>query len=122
MTIMKTLLKLTSLLILSSVSVNSFAGPYRLINSEKTIKGPIVISKVDAYQAGLSLIEEYNNKTPKELSEKLSSRFEDVDRRSFMINDTKVTVDEFLQDNGKIVYQPILTITYNFKKREIGDR
>ncbi|WP_322805366.1 DUF3316 domain-containing protein (plasmid) [Vibrio alfacsensis] len=118
---MKTLLTLTSLLMLSSVSISSFAGPYQLNNAVKSIHGPIAMSKEDAYQIGLSLINQYNDKSSKELSKKLSSRFDDVDSQSFMIKNAKVTVDEFLQGNGKIAYQPILSISYEFKKRELGN-
>lgn len=118
---MKTLLTLMPLLVLSSFSTSSFAGPYQINNAVKNIHGPTVMSKEEAYQIGLSLINQYNNKSSKELSKKLSSRFDDVDSQSFMIKNAKVKVDEFLQSNGKITYQPILNISYEFKKRELGN-
>ncbi|MED5505112.1 MAG: acyl-CoA synthetase, partial [Pseudomonadota bacterium] len=34
----------------------------------------------------------------------------------------KVTVDEFLQDNGQIAYQPILNVKYEYRMREPGNR
>ncbi|MDF5089084.1 acyl-CoA synthetase, partial [Vibrio parahaemolyticus] len=43
-----------------------------------------------------------------------------VDRQSFSITDSKVMVNEFLQSDRQVVYQPILNVQYEYRMRDTG--
>lgn len=119
---MKRLISLVSLIVLTVTPVAAFAGGYQWTNNSKTIQGNVVDSKQAAYDMGFEMIKNYQSKSSKELRDEFKSAFDMVDRQSFSITNAKVTVDEFLQDNGQIAYQPILNVKYEYRMREPGNR
>ncbi|WP_104046628.1 DUF3316 domain-containing protein [Vibrio jasicida] len=119
---MKRLISLVSLIVLTATPVAAFAGGYQWTNNSKTIQGNVVDSKQVAYDMGFEMIKNYQSKSSKELRDEFKSAFDMVDRQSFSITNAKVTVDEFLQDNGQIAYQPILNVKYEYRMREPGNR
>ncbi|EPP5334881.1 DUF3316 domain-containing protein [Vibrio harveyi] len=119
---MKRLITLVGLIALTASPIAAFAGGYQWTNNSKSIQGNVVDSKQAAYEMGFEMIKEYQGKTSLQLSKELYGSFAKVDKNSFSITDSKVTVDEFLQDNGKIAYQPILNVKYEYRLRELGNR
>ncbi len=119
---MKRLISLVSLIVLTATPVAAFAGGYQWTNNSKTIQGHVVDSKQAAYDMGFEMIKNYQSKSSKELRDEFKSAFDMVDRQSFSITNAKVTVDEFLQDDGQIAYQPILNVKYEYRMREPGNR
>ena len=119
---MKRLITIVSLIAMMSVPLSVFAGGYHWESKVKSIQGDIVASKHIAYDAGLVVILDYKTKSSAELHKELSSVFDYVDRQSFAVTNTHVTVNEFLQDNGQVVYQPIINVRYEFRMREPGNR
>ncbi|MBA5764626.1 DUF3316 domain-containing protein [Vibrio sp. 404] len=119
---MKRSITLAMLIAIAIAPMTTFAGGYHLESKVKQISGSVVGSKQAAYDEGLVMINDYRSKSSIELRKEFSSTFDYVDRRSFSVTNTKVTVDEFLQSNGQIAYQPVLSVRYEFRKREIGNR
>ncbi len=118
---MKRLLSLVSILALGASSA-AFAGGYQWQSKVQSIEGDVVNSKQAAYDMGLAMINDYQSKSSLELRKEFTSSFDNVDRQSFAVTEATVTVDEFLQDNGQIAYQPILNVEYEYRKRELGSR
>ncbi|GAK83670.1 acyl-CoA synthetase [Vibrio ponticus] len=118
---MKSLTTIAALCALTAAS-SVFAGGYHWQSKVTSIEGDVVASKQAAYDAGLMMINDYRSKSSRELRNEFSSAFDYVDRNSFTITDTKVTVDEFLQGDGQIAYQPVLDVRYEYRKREPGSR
>ncbi|HAS64063.1 MAG TPA: acyl-CoA synthetase [Vibrio sp.] len=119
---MKRSTTLAMLIAMTIAPITAFAGGYYLESKVKQIQGNVVGSKQAAYDEGLTMINDYRSKSSIELRKEFSSTFDYVDRQSFSVTNTKVTVDEFLQSNGQIAYQPVLSVRYEFRKREIGNR
>ena len=110
---MRRSITLAIIMALAIVPTTLMAGGYHL-------ESQVVDSKQAAYDAGLVMINNYRGKSSLELRKEFSSTFDYVDRRSFTITNTRVTVDEFLQSNGKIAYQPVLRVRYEFRKSTLG--
>lgn len=119
---MKRLITLASLIALTATPLAAIAGGYQWTNKTKTIQGEVVDSKKAAYDMGFEMIKDYQSKSSVQLRDEFKSSFDIVDRQSFSITNAKVTVDEFLQDNGQIAYQPILNVKYEYRMREPGNR
>lgn len=117
---MRRSITLAIIMALAIVPTTLMAGGYHLESQVKQIQGNVVDSKQAAYDAGLVMINNYRGKSSLELRKEFSSTFDYVDRRSFTITNTRVTVDEFLQSNGKIAYQPVLRVRYEFRKSTLG--
>ena len=119
---MKRLITLASLIALTATPLAAIAGGYQWTNKTKTIQGEVVDSKQAAYDMGFEMIKDYQSKSSAQLRDEFKSSFDIVDRQSFSITNAKVMVDEFLQDNGQIAYQPILNVKYEYRMREPGNR
>ncbi|MDW3059754.1 acyl-CoA synthetase, partial [Vibrio sp. 1978] len=52
--------------------------------------------------------------------DEFTRKSEFVDRQSFSITDSKVTVDEFMESNGQVTFQPVVNVTYEYRMREPG--
>ncbi|MGL6258616.1 DUF3316 domain-containing protein [Vibrio sp. WXL103] len=112
--------RLITLLSVMTIAAPVFAGGYSWTNSEEMIEGAIVDNKQAAYAIGLDMLEGYQAKSADELRDEFILDFTYVDNDSFAITEATVTVDEFLQENGKIVYQPVLNLEYEYRVRELG--
>ncbi|EGU41465.1 hypothetical protein VII00023_06407 [Vibrio ichthyoenteri ATCC 700023] len=119
---MNRFITLTSLIVTVFASSTVFAGGYHWESKVKSIQGDVVVSKQAAYDVGRMMIQDYNRKSSPELYKEFASVFDYVDRQSFEITNSSVTVDEYLQGDGQIVYQPILNVRYEFRMREPGNR
>jgi len=119
---MKRFITLASLIALTATPLAAIAGGYQWTNNTKTIQGEVVDSKQAAYDMGFEMIKDYQSKSSAQLRDEFKSSFDIVDRQSFSVTNAKVTVGEFLQDNGQIAYQPILNVKYEYRMREPGNR
>ncbi|MGR5210726.1 DUF3316 domain-containing protein [Vibrio rotiferianus] len=119
---MNRLISLVSIIALGTVPILAQAGGYHWENNIETIHGIIVDSKQAAYDEGFDMIQSYQTKSSPQLRDELKAPFELVDRQSFKVISAKVTIDEFLQSNGQISYQPVLRLKYKYRMRESGNR
>ncbi|HHX8273623.1 TPA: DUF3316 domain-containing protein [Vibrio diabolicus] len=117
---MKRLTTLASMIALTAAPSVVFAGGYQWTNDTETIHGDVMDSKQAAYEMGRDMIQNYQSKSPGQLRDEFTSLTEYVDRQSFSITDSKVMVNEFLQSDGQVVYQPILNVQYEYRMRETG--
>ncbi|WP_407546416.1 DUF3316 domain-containing protein [Vibrio parahaemolyticus] len=117
---MKRLITLASLLALTTAPSVVFAGGYQWTNNTQTIHGDVVDSKEAAYDMGRVMLQDYQNKSSGQLRDEFTRKSEVVDRQSFSITDSKVTVDEFMESNGQVTYQPVVNVTYEYRMREPG--
>lgn len=118
---MKQLITIAGLIVLTATSATAVAGGYQWKDDSKTISGATVSSKQAAYEIGIDMIENYQNMSSAQLRDQFFHKFDYVDHRSFSITDSHVMVDEFLRDDGQVVYQPVLNVEYKYRKRDIGN-
>lgn len=116
---MKSLITLLSLVVITAPAT-VLAGGFIWTDNEEAIEGRIVDNKQAAYTVGLEMIEDYQAMSSQQLRDEFIHGFAHVDRHSFSITDATVMVEEFLQGNGDIVYQPVLNVSYEYRVRELG--
>ncbi|MGR5131091.1 DUF3316 domain-containing protein [Vibrio alfacsensis] len=119
---MKRIITLASLIALTMTPATVLAGGFFWTSNTETISGDVVDSRQAAYDLGFGMIKDYQNMSSNQLREEFTNPFDYVDRKSFSITNSKVTVDEFLKGNGQIVYQPVLSVKYKYRMRVIGNR
>ncbi|RJX74298.1 DUF3316 domain-containing protein [Vibrio sinensis] len=120
---MKRIISLISLTLLTTVmSTASFAGLYQWNKDNTKIHGDIVSSKEAAYLMGHNMIKEYRDMSSDQLTSELIHAYHRTDRESVSITNTKVVVDEFLQSNGTIAYQPVLNVSYKYRIQQRNGR
>ncbi|HIF9128956.1 TPA: DUF3316 domain-containing protein [Photobacterium damselae] len=113
------MVKLISLLsgIVLSFAVN--ASPYTWKSQQTTIDGAQFTSSQQAFDAGLVLLRGFESKSAFELGKALNPISTDrVNPRSYQITQSKVKVDQFLNSQGDMIYQPIVDITYRYEARD----
>ena len=113
-----------SILLISTVLFSgvSYASPYTWEQRTDQVKGSAMESKQMAYEQGIKMLESYQVKDSEQLSRTFfymgHSFF--VDRSSFTISDARVRVEEYLNEEYKINYTPVLHIKYKYRYREPG--
>ncbi|ARP01501.1 hypothetical protein K08M3_46890 [Vibrio alginolyticus] len=117
---MKRLTTLASTIALIAAPSMALASGYQWTNDTETIHGDGMDSKQAAYEMGRDMIQSYQNKSSGQLRDEFTSLTTYVDRQSFSITDSKVMVNEFLQSDGQVVYQPILNVQYEYRMRDTG--
>ncbi|KOO04537.1 DUF3316 domain-containing protein [Vibrio nereis] len=112
-------LSLASLALVSTVSFAGLSGPYETRVDASSMTGKAVASKEAAYAAGRQMLMNVNNQSSYELSRSISRNSHDfVDKRSFEVLDSQVTVKEVLTSEGDIAYQPVMNIRYTYRYRD----
>ncbi len=71
-----------------------------------------------AYDMDRELMEDYQNMTSGELRDQFTSKAKYVDRKSVSITESTVIIEELLQSNGQVGYQPILNLEVSYRMRE----
>ncbi|WP_282176358.1 DUF3316 domain-containing protein [Vibrio nereis] len=112
-------LSLASLALVSTVSFAGLSGPYETRVTASSMMGQPVASKEAAFAAGRQMLMDVNNQSSYELSRNISFSTNDlVDKRSFEVLDSQVTVKEVMTSDGDIAYQPVMNIKYTYRYRD----
>ncbi len=116
----KIIFTLTALFMLSG---NVLAGQY--INTSgnleerlatRTFHTKTVTSKQEAYKLGLKQLQQLDNSSSQELDRKLLINVES--RNNFHLNkDGYVTVQEFMNNDGQILYKGEVKVSYHYAER-----
>jgi len=107
---------------LSLVSTQAFShtlynsGKYLTHNKDKRITTPEVSSKSEAYENGLVKLQALVNKSGNELGKELNVW--NAIQPSIHLDGTYVSVDEYMNKNGKIVYKGIVNTSYHYQVRD----
>ncbi|WP_025565537.1 DUF3316 domain-containing protein [Psychromonas sp. SP041] len=108
---MKKLITLAALLLISS----SVFASLQVVHSDKNFSTEAFPNKSEAYEAGFTYLDNINNLSESELKHKLlvisQSTVHDV-----KINNSKVSIEEFAQARGEIVYRAVIDVDYQFTR------
>nr|WP_319553080.1 DUF3316 domain-containing protein [uncultured Vibrio sp.] len=115
---MKRLVTLASIIAFTAAPTLVFAGGYEWTYDRETVLGDVVANKDMAHNMGRELMEDYQNMTSGELRDEFTSKAKYVDRKSVSITESSVTIEELLQSNGQVGYQPILNLEVSYRMRE----
>ncbi len=115
---MKRLITLASIIALTAAPTFVMAGGYGWTHETETVLGDVVASKDMAYNMGRDMMQDYQNMTPGELRDEFTSKAKYIDRNSVAITESTVTIDEFLQSNGQVGYQPVLNLELSYRMHE----
>ncbi|NAX22052.1 DUF3316 domain-containing protein [Vibrio sp. V39_P1S14PM300] len=110
-----TILTSAALLMMSGVAFAN--GAYSTAAKTAQMTGQVVASKDKAYQEGQQMLSDLKSKSSYELSQALPTRMDPINRRSFQITNSEVTVKESM-NNGQIAYQPIVNVSYEYDYRD----
>jgi len=111
-------ISLASVMLFSSVALAG-AGAYNTVIQSESMSGSAVASKDAAIAEGKSMIMEINQKSPYELSRSVNYPTNNlVDVNSFELRNSNVTVNEIVNSDGDIAYQPVVNVSYEFKSRD----
>ncbi|MGB5446175.1 MAG: DUF3316 domain-containing protein [Psychromonas sp.] len=108
------------------LSANAFAGPvlygnFTVHNTNKTIKTAPAESKEAAYQLGLEKLNQLKAESSSELSDELALQLHSFkEKNSVTLNDgAYITMQEMLNEQGKVVYQSLINVTYSYSQADI---
>ena len=115
-TMTKSLVMVLSLFLFGA---NAYAAPAVLGLSHavgsKTIEMPIVDTKEKAYSLGFQELKNLKLKSGTELTNELHLFFNDQrERDSLTIQEANVTVQELMNEQGKIVYRGMVNVNYHY--------
>ncbi|WP_070966111.1 DUF3316 domain-containing protein [Vibrio sonorensis] len=112
-------ISLASVFLFSSVAMAGLSGSSSTVVTNGSLNGDLEMSKDAAFAAGKDMLMDINNKTPFELSKSVNYKSNSVvDRSSFEIRDSNVTIREVITSDGDIAYQPVVNINYEYKARQ----
>ena len=108
-----------ALLISTSIFVGLPAQAHYATKLEHAkVQGTSYESKDDAYKYGLTKIQELQTLSSYQLNKKLSNNiFDKADSSSLKLTNSYVTVKEFTNAEGDLLYKPTINISYTFKYR-----
>ncbi|WP_375753454.1 DUF3316 domain-containing protein [Vibrio sp. HN007] len=123
MKLMKTALVTTGLTLLSAnVLANQFVDTTGNLEERfgtRTIQTAVVDSKPQAYQLGLTKLSELTKSSPSELRIKLNAtRAETGPGRIHLNEDGYVTVQEFMNAEGQLLYKGLVNVSYHYSERD----
>ncbi|ROV59643.1 DUF3316 domain-containing protein [Vibrio ponticus] len=108
-----------SVLLFSSVAMAGLSGPYATVMQSSTMTGNAYDSKAAALESGRMMIVDVNRMGSIELSHNLAYNSNDqVDINSFALLDSKVQIEEIVTSEGAIAYQPVISVSYEYRARE----
>ncbi|WP_394145594.1 DUF3316 domain-containing protein [Vibrio atypicus] len=111
-------ISLASIALFSSVTFAG-AGVFNTIINNESMKGAPEMTKDAAFAAGKEMVMEFNSKSPFELGRSVNYATNDeVNVNSFELLNSQVTVNEIVTNEGKIAYQPVINVSYEYKARE----
>ncbi|WP_162064285.1 DUF3316 domain-containing protein [Vibrio taketomensis] len=113
------LASIASVLLFSSVAVAGLSGPYATIMKNSTMTGNAYDSKPAALESGRSMIMSVNEMDSIELSKNVYWNTNDqVDINSFELLNSQVQIEEIVTSEGAIAYQPVISVSYEYRARE----
>ncbi|CAE6953648.1 DUF3316 domain-containing protein [Vibrio alginolyticus] len=115
---MKRLITLASIIALTAAPTFVTAGGYEWTHETETVLGDVVASEDMAYNMGREMMQDYQSMTPGELRDEFTNKAKYVDRKSVAITESTVTIEEFLQSNGQMGYQPVLNLEVSYRMHE----
>ncbi len=115
---MKRLITLASIIAFTAAPTLVMAGGYEWTHDRETILGDVVGSKDVAYNMGREMMQDYQSMTSGELRDEFTNKAKYVDRKSVSITESTVTIEEFIQSNGQIGYQPVLNLEVSYRMHE----
>ncbi|KII76667.1 DUF3316 domain-containing protein [Vibrio renipiscarius] len=112
-------ISLASVLLFSSLATAGLSGPYSKVMSNSTMTGDLYATKDAALQVGRDMIMDVNNMSSVELSHNVSWKSNDqVDINSFELLNSQVQLEEIITSQGAIAYQPVISVSYEYRARE----
>lgn len=102
---------ITSLCLASAFSMSSFASNQPSHNLFET---EITSSASEAYAQGYKIMAQLSESTPTELSGNISTTRKSIKPRSFIIDDSYVTVYELTDVTGETSYKGVVNIDYRY--------
>lgn len=106
---------LLPLLLASSAALAGGTGHFLNASNATVFSGVPTNSKQAAYEMGYEAMSDLNSQSSWELSSSMPTGLERVDPHSFEILNSRVTVSEYLTDNGQLVYQPMVHVSYMYR-------
>ncbi|EGU38743.1 DUF3316 domain-containing protein [Vibrio scophthalmi] len=112
-------ISLASVLLFSSAAMAGLSGPYATVLSNSTMVGDAYASKDTALQVGRNMIVDVNSMSPIELSRNVRWDTNDqVDINSFELLNSQVALQEIVTSQGAIAYQPVISVSYEYRARD----
>ncbi|MGF1718679.1 DUF3316 domain-containing protein [Vibrio kyushuensis] len=99
------------------VSSTSFAA-VNTQASEAKFKTDAFETQEQAYYAGYDLMDEFKAMPTNQLMQELPIYENNVQRPTVKVTNTKVTIEEFSEERGKIQYRAVVEVDYQYKYRE----
>lgn len=88
---------------------------------EKQIMTPVVQSKSEAYKMGFEELKVIANKSGYELASKLTVTLgSNIMKSSVHYDSSNVSISEFMNQNGDIVYQGVVNVSFHYQERVYG--
>ncbi len=115
---MKRLITLASIIAFTAAPTFVYAGGYEWTHDTETIVGDVVASKDMAYDMGREMMQDYQNMTSGQLRDEFTNKARYVDRKSVSITESTVSIEEFIQSNGQVGYQPVLNLEVSYRMHE----
>ncbi|WP_194437350.1 DUF3316 domain-containing protein [Vibrio fluminensis] len=113
------LASVASVLLFSSVAMAGTSGSYSTVMQSSTMSGNAYDSKAAALESGRMMIVDVNRMGSLELSRNVSWNSNDlVDVNSFEILNSQVQIEEIVTSEGAIAYQPVISLSYEYRARE----
>ncbi|WP_159650517.1 DUF3316 domain-containing protein [Vibrio atypicus] len=110
---MKKIILLASLVMSTSV----FAA-IQTTMSNRTFETESYATKQQAYEAGMTLMEEFKTMPQEELKYKLVTGNQNVINPSIEVTDMNVVVGEYGNSQGQLQYKAIVDVDYQYKYRD----
>ncbi|ASI89619.1 MULTISPECIES: DUF3316 domain-containing protein [Vibrio] len=74
-------------------------------------------TKEQAYEAGFKMVNDLKSTPSTDLVYKLRVNENNLLRNSIEVQDTQVTVEEFAENSGSIMYRAVIDVDYSYKER-----
>lgn len=95
------------------------SGPYATVMKSSTMTGNAYDSKAAALESGHMMIVDVNRMSSIELSRNVFWNSNDqVDLNSFELLNSQVEIEEIVTSQGAIAYQPVISVSYEYRARE----
>ncbi|MDN2663214.1 DUF3316 domain-containing protein [Psychromonas sp. 14N.309.X.WAT.B.A12] len=104
--------KLTTLAAALLISTGALAST-QVVHSEKNFNTDAFADKAQAYEAGFAYVDNLENLSDAQLRQKLLIITQSP-ANNIEIDNSKVSVQEFAQQRGEIVYRAVVDVDYHF--------
>ncbi|MBA5760774.1 DUF3316 domain-containing protein [Vibrio sp. 404] len=113
------LASIASVLLFSSAAMAGLSGPYATVMQNSTMTGNAYNSKAAALEVGKAMIMDVNRMGSIELSRNVAWNTNDqVDINSFALLNSQVEIEEIVTSQGAIAYQPVISVSYEYRARD----